>query len=86
MPLSNDQDYLTHTDPVVSKRRGLSMQVCVLADWTDEQALTFAEKENPCGTEHGWHMRKEGDESLAGAKERTPCKDREGFIHIAYDA
>ena len=28
----------------------LDMQVCVPKEWTDEQVLNFAEKENPCGT------------------------------------
>ncbi len=62
------------------------MQVCVRANWTDEQALAFAEREYPCGTDHGWCMRRDGDEWLAGAPERQACHDRNGFVHITFDA
>jgi len=71
--------------PAVSRYGMLDMQVCVPADWTDEQAREFAEREYPCGTSSGWSMRTketEGD----GYPERTPCEDRPGFVHITFDA
>lgn len=70
----------------VTKRGALDMQVCVPADWTDTQVMYFADKENPCGTEHGWFIRKAGDEALRGDPERQPCKERAGYVHIMLDA
>lgn len=64
----------------------LAMQVCVPQDWTDQQAKDFAERENPCGTTHGWHIRRQGDEALNGAPERCPCQQRSGHVHIMLDA
>ena len=62
------------------------MQVCVPTDWTDEQVRAFAEQKNPCSTENGWFIRKQGDKALAGADERVKCEDREGHVHIMLDA
>ncbi len=45
--------------PVVTRRKGLGMQVCVPADWTDEQVKSFADRENLCGTENGWIVNNE---------------------------
>jgi hypothetical protein len=64
----------------------LDMQVCVPEDWPDNNVITFAEKEYPCGTSYGWHIRREGDEALLGQPERNPCAKREGFVHIMLDA
>lgn len=61
-------------------------QVCVPVDYTDEQATAFAEMQNPCGTTHGWIMRKDGDELLDRAIERVKCASREGHVHIMFDA
>jgi len=74
------------TEPMVSKVGCLDMQVCVPTHWTNEQVLEFAEEENPCGTEAGWEIRREGSECLRGAPERKKCEEREGFIHIMLDA
>ncbi len=76
----------TSKDPVVSNLNILCIQVCVPENWTDKQALEFAEKENPCGTRGGWHMRRNGDKLLMGDPERRPCDEREGFVHIMFDA
>lgn len=70
----------------VTKRGMLDMQVCVPADWTDEQAVAFAERAYPCGTTNGWVIRREGDEALAGDPERRPCEKRAGHVHIMLDA
>lgn len=58
------------------------MQVCVPADWTDEQVKEFADTANPCGTTAGWHIRKEGDPALNGDAERVACASRTDCVHI----
>ncbi len=72
--------------PQVTKLSMLAIQVCVSEHWTDYQATVFAESEYPCGTEHGWQIRKQGDVSLAGADERVACRGRHGYVHIMLDA
>lgn len=68
-------------------RRGLiDCQVCVPEKWTDDEVRAFAEVNNPCGTEHGWQIRRDGDKALAGAPERVQCQDRSGHVHIMLDA
>lgn len=71
---------------MVTRRGALDMQVCVPKDWTDEQVKEFADRENLCGTEHGWHIRKQGDEALAGCDERVQCADDPDNVHIMLDA
>lgn len=63
------------TGPEVAMRSAFSMQVCVSTDWSDEQAVEFGEQEYPCGTTHGWGVRKATDE-------RVPCHDKPGFVHL----
>lgn len=70
----------------VTRKGGLDMQVCVPADWTDDEAMTFAEQQYPCGTQHGWQIRRKGDPNLRGAPERAPCHSRTGHVHITLDA
>lgn len=70
----------------VTKYGALDMQVCVPADWSDAQVIAFAETEYPCGTEHGWAIRRQGDETLAGANERVICSVNPGNVHIMLDA
>ncbi|WP_136685665.1 hypothetical protein [Falsirhodobacter xinxiangensis] len=72
--------------PEVTRHGLFSMQVCVPADFTDDQVSSFAERECPCGTEHGWSIRREGDEALQGYPERMPCNERDGCVHIMLDA
>jgi len=72
--------------PVVVKYGLFDMQVCVPADWTDDQVVLFSELTNPCGTTNGWQIRKAGDELLGGDPERQPCNDRAGCVHIMLDA
>ncbi len=75
--------------PVVTRRGALDIQVCVPQDWTDEQVKMWADNNNPCGTQNGWSIRKQGNELLAGADERVPCdylKRRNKFVHIMLDA
>ena len=72
--------------PEVTKTSFLCMQVCVPKHWDDEQIVNFAEQENPCGTESGWLIRRQGSEYLGGDDERVPCCERDGFVHIMLDA
>lgn len=62
------------------------MQVCVPDDFTNQQVIDFAESDHPCGTTHGWSIRKEGDEALSGSPERAKCLEREGCVHVMLDA
>lgn len=70
----------------VTQRNALDTQVCVPADWSDEQIKDFADSANSCGTMHGWDIRREGDRMLGGDPERNPCTSRQGFVHIMLDA
>ena len=74
------------SDAVVTRMGALDMQVCVPEDFTDEQVKEFADRENPCGTTHGWCIRRGGDRLLAGANERVKCAGRTGFVHVMLDA
>jgi hypothetical protein len=70
----------------VTRFGALDMQVCVPAEWTDEDVKSFADSRNLCGTEHGWQIRREGDKALAGCAERVQCQDDPSFVHIMLDA
>jgi hypothetical protein len=72
--------------PVVSRAGIFDLQVCVPAEWTDAQALAFAEASSPCGTSHGWQQRKAGSDLLRGDPERRKCEERAGYVHIMFDA
>lgn len=71
--------------PEVTQRNALDMQVCVPAEFTDEQVVEFANTNNPSGLEAGWVIRKEGSPWLRGAPDRQPCRDRAGFVHVMLD-
>ncbi|MCY4471153.1 MAG: hypothetical protein OXC08_20750 [Thiotrichales bacterium] len=70
----------------VTRRNMLSMQVCVPATTKDAEVLAFAETNNPCGTEAGWQIRREGDDLLRGAPERVSCQSVTDHVHIMLDA
>ena len=70
----------------ITRRGVLDMQVCIPAGWTDDKVLAFAANANPCGTENGWFIRREGDKALAGCHERVKCGERPGYVHIMLDA
>jgi len=72
--------------PEVVRTGALDMQVCVPKKWTDKQVKEFADRENLCGTELGWCIRKQGDKALAGADERVECTGAKDFVHIMLDA
>jgi hypothetical protein len=46
----------------------------------------FADRENLCGTENGWFIRRDGDKALAGARERVTCASDPSRVHIMFDA
>jgi hypothetical protein len=71
---------------MVTKAGVLDMQVCVPTEWADEKVREFAERNYPCGTTNGWHIRREGDRLLSGSAERVDCGVRSGFVHIMLDA
>ena len=70
----------------VLRRGALTVQVCVPGSWSDKQAMELAERSYPCGTEHGWSIRKEGSRLLAGDPERAPCSVHPDNVHIMMDA
>lgn len=73
-------------EATVTKRGALDMQVCVPAGWSDERIKAFADRENPCGTELGWQIRRQGDKALAVANERVQCASLPTNVHIMLDA
>ena len=58
----------------------LYMQVCCVADATDEEILKACNDRNPSGTSNGWcHVvRLDTDKN----KEPGPCQDHPGRVHI----
>lgn len=74
------------TEPNIARHGILDCQICVPADYTDEQVLKAAEGLNPCGASGGWHIRKEGSKYLNGAPERVTCEDDPDNVHIMLDA
>lgn len=73
-------------EPEITRRGALSIQVCVPASWSDEKVKEFADRENLCGTENGWVIRREGDRLLNGDPERVACQSRAAFVHVMLDA
>jgi hypothetical protein len=79
---SNWTEIMGAEDPQVIQTKGLAMQVCVPASWGDVRIIDFAERKNPCGTEHGWQI-KEGDGLFP---KHVPCIAREGYVHVVLEA
>ncbi len=74
------------TEPEVTLQGVIDCQVCVPADWSDEQVVSFTETAYPCSTINGWHIRRAGDPDMGGAPERNPCAERSSFVHMVLDA
>lgn len=70
---------------VVTRIGALDMQVCVPADWSDQQVISFAESQYPCGTMVGWQIRTD-EKLLAGAPSRNPCASLGDHVHVTLDA
>lgn len=81
---SESKEAITHTE--VTKVGMFDIQVCVPKEFDDSQVGEFAEKEYPCGTEHGWQIRRKGDKALKGDPERNQCAKHKGNVHIMLDA
>ena len=69
---------MTELKPEVMGVKLLGMSLCVSKDWTNEQVIDFAEKNNPCGTTAGWQVH----EALG----RVKCSDKLDYIHIVVHA
>ena len=69
-------------NPEILKCFELAIQACVPDNYTDDQIISFIDKEEPCGTGYGWFICKEGHMNLGGAKQKIPCEDRAGFVHV----
>lgn len=67
---------------VVTKLSICDMQVCVPADWTDEQVVEFANTQNPTGIELSWTIRGPESPYQQGAPVRVPCAERPEYVHI----
>ena len=72
--------------PQVIRSSLLAMQLCVPDDWTEEQIVTFAESQNPCGTTHGWGLCQDGHASLGGTPARMNCANENGRVHVVVAA
>jgi len=59
------------------------MQVCAIADATDEEILEVCNHNNPSGTSNGWSKvhRKEGEKFLGVDIGPVKCNDNPGRIH-----
>lgn len=84
--------------PAVLRFGGLDMQVCVPAEWSDDEIVAFAQSENrktvdgivsdEKANEVGamnLAIRREGDKMLGGYPERNPCSERPGYVHVVLD-
>ena len=65
----------------------VTMQVCAVADASDEEILEVCNRENPCGTKNGWTQvirETEGKDSLFKGPNKTPvdCEEHEGRKHF----
>lgn len=60
----------------------LSIKVRVPAFWFDKRVIEFVNHKNPCGTKHGWIIRRTGDPALHGDPERKSCKEYVGMVYI----
>jgi hypothetical protein len=68
--------------PEVVRHGLVGMQVCVPADFTDEQVETFANDDTPTGISSRWRVAKHGHDVLAGSDERVTCEQRSGCVHL----
>ncbi len=66
-------------DPEIVRIGIFDMQVCVPANWTDEQIEQFANAEEP---ELTWTMLPADSKYLAGDPQRNPCAERKNYVHV----
>jgi hypothetical protein len=69
-------------------RRGTrgDLQLCVPAEWTDEQVREYANHAELCGTVNGWQIMREGNKLLNGNPERIECENLAAHVHIRVEA
>lgn len=67
-------------EPNIARMGWLSIQVCVPAEFTDEEAIAAGEKLCRCGTEFGWHVA--SSEQIGGDPERVTCTKYPENVHI----
>jgi hypothetical protein len=77
---------IDYSDAEMSRLGILDMQVCVPWEWSDLEVERFAEYVNPCGTQAGWRLRKQGHSLLNGDNERVQCERYPHRCHIMLDA
>jgi hypothetical protein len=70
------------SEPQILVAKLLAMRVCVPSDFTDEQIIAFAEKQNPAGTSNGWVIARKGATALAGSEERIQCAEKPDCVHM----
>jgi hypothetical protein len=64
-------------EPEFTKLNFLSVQVCVPAEFTDDQVEGFANDGHPTGITSRWTVYKDGPDL-----ERATCLEREDCVHI----
>ena len=57
------------------------MQVCTVADATDEEILEVCNRENPAGTSNGWSTVCHEDGDFFGKTAPGPCEDYPDRVH-----
>lgn len=72
-------------EPTVTGHYPLNLQICVPREYTDAQAKAFANKACLCGTQYGWHVRKEGAD-YPEFKQCVTCDKHPENVHILLDA
>jgi hypothetical protein len=72
---------MTGNVPEVVRFSLLNIQVCVPADYTDEQVEEFANRNHPTGIDSPWKI----TEQLGDDPTRNPCSEREGMVHIVLE-
>lgn len=58
------------------------MQVCAVADATDEEILAVCNRENPSGTKNGWSSVCRSDDEFWGKVGPVDCAQESGRVHF----
>lgn len=58
------------------------MQVCAVADATDEEILEVCNAENPAGTTHGWSQVCRDGEWMGSSVAPVECDQEPGRLHL----
>lgn len=60
----------------------LHMQVCVVADATDEEILEVCNRDNRCGTEFGWVTVLRGSTAELAQQAPIACQSNPSRVHL----